>query len=108
MENLLHLFFNSKSDASPLEASQQEQLEKEFGDWLEGYQIVFQREKREAILLSITGVKRNDNQTFTLENVTYDYMSNVIDVKEILDCSEERFMGYFEEFKETERLNYLS
>lgn len=31
--NLLHEFFNSKSDACPLEASQQEALEKEFQDW---------------------------------------------------------------------------
>ncbi len=33
MRNLLHDFFNSKSDASPLEATQQEQLEKDFQEW---------------------------------------------------------------------------
>ena len=31
--NLLHEFFNSKSDASKLEATEQEQLEKDFEDW---------------------------------------------------------------------------
>jgi len=33
MKNLLHEFFNSRSDASPLEASAQEQLEKDFAEW---------------------------------------------------------------------------
>jgi hypothetical protein len=33
--NLLHNFFNSRSDASPLEASAQEKLEKEFQEWMD-------------------------------------------------------------------------
>lgn len=33
-KNLLHEFFNSRSDVSPLEASEQEKLEKEFDEWL--------------------------------------------------------------------------
>lgn len=32
-QNLLHEFFNSKSDVSNLEASKQEQLEKDFQQW---------------------------------------------------------------------------
>ena len=34
MENLLHEFFNSQSDASPLEASEQERLELAFEEWM--------------------------------------------------------------------------
>jgi len=34
MPNLLHEFFNHSSDASPLEASEQEQLEKDFKYWI--------------------------------------------------------------------------
>lgn len=33
--NLLHEFFNSSSDACPLEATQQEALEKAFKEWYE-------------------------------------------------------------------------
>ena len=36
MSNLLHEFFNSQSDANEfLTASQQDKLEKEFGEWNE-------------------------------------------------------------------------
>jgi hypothetical protein len=34
MENILDKFFNSSSDASNLEASQQEELQKSFKEWL--------------------------------------------------------------------------
>ena len=33
MKNLLHEFFNHRSDVSPLEASQQETLEIEWEEW---------------------------------------------------------------------------
>lgn len=33
--NLLHEFFNHKSDACPLEATAQEQLENKFQEWVE-------------------------------------------------------------------------
>ena len=36
MNNILKRFFQSKSDASPLEANQQEQLENDFGKFLIG------------------------------------------------------------------------
>lgn len=39
--NLLHEFFNSRSDASSLEASEQEQLEHEFENWLESREQTF-------------------------------------------------------------------
>jgi len=35
MENLLDEFLNHKSDASNLEASQQEELQKNFKEWLD-------------------------------------------------------------------------
>lgn len=34
MENLLHEFFNSTSDACPLECTQQEELELAFSQWV--------------------------------------------------------------------------
>jgi len=33
-QDLLHQFFNSRSDASPLEATEQEHLELEFSNWV--------------------------------------------------------------------------
>ena len=39
--NLLHEFFNSRSDVSSLEASEQEQLEHEFENWLESREQTF-------------------------------------------------------------------
>ncbi len=41
IRNLLHEFFNSRSDASSLEASEQEQLEHEFENWLESREQTF-------------------------------------------------------------------
>ena len=35
--NLLHEFFNHRSDACPLEALQQEKLEKEFQEWFDNH-----------------------------------------------------------------------
>ena len=37
--NLLHEFFNHKSDACPLEAEAQEKLEKEFQEWINNREI---------------------------------------------------------------------
>lgn len=34
LEDLLHEFWNRKSDACPLEASEQEKQEKEFAEWV--------------------------------------------------------------------------
>lgn len=45
MKNLLHEFFNSQSDACPLEASQQEKLEKEFEEWYNKKHSLEQEEK---------------------------------------------------------------
>jgi len=46
MKNLLHEFFNSKSDANGewglLYATQQEQLEKEFEEWYSNRQVSFE------------------------------------------------------------------
>lgn len=43
MENLLHEFFNSKSDANKyLSATQQEELEQEFQNWIDFKSISFE------------------------------------------------------------------
>lgn len=43
MINLLHEFFNSQSDASPLEATEQECLEKDFEKWINSRPTTFER-----------------------------------------------------------------
>ena len=40
--NLLHEFFNSRSDASSLEASEQEQIEHELEKWIESREQTFE------------------------------------------------------------------
>lgn len=68
---------------------------------------VNQREIRSGILLSIEGVKLEKNMTFTLENRENKDYSHLIDMSEILDCSEEMFKNYLEEFKATEKSNWI-
>jgi len=67
---------------------------------------VNQREIRSGILLSIDGVKLENNMTFTLENKENKDYSHLIDMSKILDCSDEMFKNYLEEFKSTEKLNW--
>lgn len=106
--NPLDRFLDSGSDASNLEASAQEELQSRFAKWWEDFKITYQRQQREAVLLSIKGVKREDNQTFTLENLEYPHTSHIVDVKEILDCSDAVFLDtYLQEFKDTERENAI-
>jgi hypothetical protein len=105
--NPLELFFDSQSDASNLECSQQEELENRFKKWWSMYQIVYQRQIRAEILLSIEGVKWEDNMLFTLKSLDNIDYSHSIDAKEILDCEREQFEKYLAEFKSTEKSNWL-
>jgi hypothetical protein len=60
------------------------------------------RTSRELILLNIEGVKRNNNNmTYTLKCIENEDFSNVIDMSEILDCSDEQFKKYLDEFIST-------
>jgi hypothetical protein len=59
------------------------------------------RTSRELILLNIEGVKRNNNMTYTLKCIENEDFSNVIDMSEILDCSDEQFKKYLDEFIST-------
>jgi hypothetical protein len=105
--NPLDLFFQTSSDASNLECSQQEELENRFSKWWEDYKIVYQRQIRSEVLLSIEGVKWEDNMLFTLKSLDNIDYSHSIDAKEILDCSREQFEKYLAEFKSTEKINWL-
>ncbi len=49
MKNLLHEFFNSKSDACPLECLAQEKMEKDFQEWFETKHTTFQEAVEPAI-----------------------------------------------------------
>lgn len=105
--NPLDLFLQSSSDASNLECSHQEEFEKRFLKWWEDYKIVYQRKIRAEVLLSIDGVKWEDNMLFTLKSLDNIDNSHSIDAKEILDCNYEQFKNYLDEFKSTEKSNWL-
>ena len=105
--NPLDLFLQSSSDASNLECSEQEEFENRFSKWWEDYKIVYQRQIRSEVLLSIKGVKLEDNMLFTLESLDNIDYSHSIDAEEILDCSREQFENYLAEFKSTEKSNWL-
>lgn len=72
---------------------------------IEFEKLVKQRQDRELVLLQIQGVKRNPNNTFTLECLDFKDASHLIDVKEILDCEESVFASFLQEFKSTEKSN---
>lgn len=63
--------------------------------------LVKQRKEREIELLNIDGVKSNPNNTFTLMNEENPDFSNVVDFKDILDCDDEKFQSYKDEFLAT-------
>lgn len=75
-------------------------------DLIDNVLSVNQREIRSGILLSIEGVKLNDNMTFTFENKENKDYSHLIDMSKILDCTDEMFKNYLEEFKSTEKNNW--
>jgi len=105
--NPLDLFLQSSSDASNLECLQQEEFENRFSKWWEDYKIVYQRQIRSEVLLSIDGVKWEDNMLFTLQSLDNIDYSHSIDAKEILDCIDGQFQNYLAEFKSTEKSNWL-
>ena len=67
--------------------------------------LVKQRKEREIELLNIDGVKSNPNNTFTLTNDENTDFSHVIDFKDILDCDDEKFKSYKDEFLATAESN---
>lgn len=67
--------------------------------------LVKQRKEREIELLNIDGVKSNPNNTFTLTDEENPDFSNVIDFKDILDCDDDKFKSYKDEFLATAESN---
>jgi hypothetical protein len=104
--NPLDLFIDNKS-LDFLKNHQKEVLVTNFSKWWEDYKIVYQRQIRSEVLLSIEGVKWEDNMLFTLESLDNTDYSHSIDAKKILDCSREQFENYLSEFKSTEKSNWL-
>ena len=72
---------------------------------IEFEKLVKQRKAREIELLNIDGVKSNPNNTFTLTNDENTDFSHVIDFKDILDCDDEKFKSYKDEFLATAEFN---
>ena len=65
--NLLHEFFNSRSDANKyLAAEQQEELENDFNKWLYSHPHPISEERMKAIVTEITGMENEHDVPFKL------------------------------------------
>ena len=106
-DNPLKVFLESYNNTSTINLTVNETFDKAFSDWWDEYKIIYQRTVRTEILLSITGVSLNNNMTFTLTDETNNDFSLIIDAKKILDCEDDQFGNYLDEFKTTEKINII-
>ncbi len=107
MEDLLKRFLENYQDGhKDGDYIEIKDVECSIFDLIKNVLSVNKREIRSGILLSIEGVKLENNMTFTLENKENNDYSHLIDMSKILDCSEEMFKNYLEEFKSTEKSNW--